>query len=227
MKPYYPDNLSFEAPYFCPYGAFCPRVTMNAFIRVLHASPGAPAVDVYANGKLIAGNLAYRAFTPYQQVDSGNYNILIYPAGQMTTPLLDTSVRIEPGTISTVVAINRPGELGLQLIPEPKLMIPPGRTMVRFIHLSPNAPGVDVTLPNGRKLFSDVTYREVTDYIPVNPGTYTLQARIADTDQVVLNVPNVRLLPSRFYSVYAVGLAAGTPPLQVLIPLDGNTYLLI
>lgn len=223
MRPYAPYNL----PYYCPYSSYCARVTMNAFIRVLHASPGTSAVDVYANGKLLARNLAYKEFTPYLQVDAGNYNIKIYPTGSTTNPILNTNVNIEPRTISTLAAINRPGELGLQQVMEPKTQIPSGKTMIRFVHLSPNAPGVDVTLPDGTKLFSDVTYREVTDYIPVNPGTYTWQARVTGTDQVALNVPNIKLKPNRFYSVYAVGLVSGTPPLQVLIPLDGNTYLFV
>lgn len=223
MKPYAPYNL----PYYCPYGAYCARQVMNAFVRLLHASPGSPAVDVYANGKLLARGLTYKAFTPYLQVAAGNYNIKAYPTGNLTRPILNTNLTIEPRTISTLAAINRPGEVGLQQVLEPKTQIPSGRTMIRFIHLSPNAPGVDVTLPDGTKLFSDVTYREVTDYIPVRPGSHTLQLRMTGTDQVVLYVPNIKLKPNRFYSVYAVGLASGTPPLQVLIPLDGNTYLFV
>lgn len=223
MRPYAPYNM----PYFCPYSAYCARQILNGFIRVLNASPGAQPVDVYIGGRLIARNLPYREFTPYLQVPSGSDNIRVYSTGTTANPILNTNVNIEPRTISTLAIINRPGELGLQQVPEPKLQIPQGRAMLRFAHLSPNAPGVDITLPDGQKLFSDVTYREVTDYIPVNPGRYTLQARVAGTDQVALNVPNINLRPKQFYTVYAVGLVSGTPPLQVLIPLDGNTYLFV
>ena len=57
------------------------------------------------------------------------------------------------------------------------------------------------------------------------PSTYRLQARIAGTDQVILDVPNINLTANRYYTVYAVGLPVGQPPLQVLIPLDGQSYL--
>jgi len=110
-------------------------------------------------------------------------------------------------------------------IEDPILPVMPGSVQIRFAHLSPNAPNVDITLPDGTVLFGNVGYKEVTDYLLVYPGTYILQARPAGTYDVVLYIPNITLLPDRFYTVYAVGLAGEIPPLQVLIPLDGNSYI--
>ena len=197
----------------------------NSYVRVLHASPDAPPVDVYANGNIIARNLAYRGFTEYLTVPPGNYNIRVFPAGSTTNPVIDTNVNVPPRSIFTVAAVGRLAEIGLFPVQDPVMPIPPGRVMLRFVHLSPNAPNVDVVLPNGTPLFSNVGYRQITNYIPVNPGTYTIYVRVAGTNQNVLYVPNIRLSSNRFYTVYAVGLAGGNPPLQVLIPLDGNSYI--
>jgi hypothetical protein len=93
---------------------------------------------------------------------------------------------------------------------------------VRFVHLSPNAPAVDVTLPDGKKLFSNISFKERSNYISVAPGTYTLQVRPAGSDQVVLSVPGVRLAPGTIYTVYAVGLAGEQPPLDALLAVDGD-----
>ncbi|ERJ12975.1 DUF4397 domain-containing protein [Haloplasma contractile] len=96
------------------------------------------------------------------------------------------------------------------------------RAYVRFVHLSPNAPSVDITLPNGPALFSDVTFEETTEYIEVRPATYTLQVRPArNTNQVVLSVPNVTLEPGKVYTVYAVGLLNEDPALSALYLEDG------
>jgi hypothetical protein len=100
----------------------------------------------------------------------------------------------------------------------------PGRAYVRFVHLSPNAPNVDVST-GGNKVFSNVGYKKATDYVEVKPGVYNFNVTVSENGQNVLTVPNTRLLPNRIYSIYAVGLAGSSPPLQVLIPLDGNTYL--
>ena len=208
--------------YGLPYEYF--RQT-NAYVRVLHASPDAPAVDVYANENIIARQLSYKSFTPYVKVPGGTYNIRVFPAGSTVNPVINTSVNLAPGTITTAAAIGRLADIGLLGVPDTRFATTPGKAYIRFIHLSPNAPAVDITLPNGSLLFSNVAYRGIANYIPVDPGTYTLQARVAGTSQVILNVPNVKVLPNKILSVYAVGLAGGNPPLQVLIPLDGNTYI--
>jgi hypothetical protein len=97
--------------------------------------------------------------------------------------------------------------------------------MLRFAHLASAAPALDL-VTDGTTLFSDVGYQDVTEYVPVNPATYTLRLRSAGTGGVVLTAPNATLTSGRFYTVYAVGMpGSGAPPLQVLIPLDGNSYL--
>lgn len=215
----------FYLPCGIPYYGFLPARVQNSYIRVLHASPDAPAVDIYANGNPIARSLAYRGFTPYMSVPAGSYNIEVYPAGTKTNPVLRTNVEIPPQSILTIAAAGRVASLRLIPFTEPIMAIPAGKAYVRFVHLSPNAPRVDITLPDGTPLFRNVGFGQATSYIPVDPGTYTLQARPAGTSNVVLTVPNIHLSAGKFFSVYAIGLAGESPPLQVLIPLDGNTYL--
>ncbi|QVK17305.1 DUF4397 domain-containing protein [Mycoplasmatota bacterium] len=96
---------------------------------------------------------------------------------------------------------------------------------VRFIHFSPNAPAVDITLPDGTVLFRNVPYKAVTDYINVAPGTYTLQVRPAGMDQVVLTVPNVVINPNDMLSIYAIGLVNGTPGLEAIVFNDKSMML--
>lgn len=196
-----------------------------SYLRILHASPDAPAVDVYANNNLLARNLTYRNFTDYLQVAPGTYNVQVFPAGTRQNPVIDANLDIPANSIFTVAAVGRLADISLLPIRTPKVTVPAGKVNVRFAHLSPDAPKVDVTLPNGTVLFSNVGFQEVTDYIAINPGTYTLQVRLAGTDQVVLTVPNQTLGAGKNFTVYAIGLAAGNPPLQALLPLDGNTYL--
>lgn len=198
----------------------------KSFVRLLHASPDAPAVDIYANNQPIARNFSYRSFTPYVSLDPGMYNIKIYPAGgPKVNPVLDTNITIPPQKIITLAAVGTLENLSLLPVPDPMMPRDPKKVYIRFVHLSPDAPNLDISLPNGTKLFEDVQYKEITNYIPINPGTYTLEAKVAGTDNTAIYVPNIKLKPNRFYTVYGIGLANGSPSLQVLIPLDGNSYL--
>ncbi|AQS58172.1 DUF4397 domain-containing protein [Desulforamulus ferrireducens] len=193
-------------------------------IRILHASPDAPAVDVLANDTLVAQNLSYRSFSEYLQLVPGTYNFKVYPAGNRTNPIVTSDVNIDPGTIATLAVVGRLADPALQLIPEPKETIPPGQLKLRFAHFSPFTTNVDVYL-NGARLFSNVGYREVSEYFAINPGSYTLELRPASSDEVILTVPNQQLTAGKFFTTYFVGFVGGTPGLQLLLPLDGNTYI--
>lgn len=212
-----------------PYGSPCnkrQRVThTNSFIRILHASPNAPGVDVYVNNVLTARDVTYKEFTQYIPLAGGLYNIKAYPTGTSTNPVIDTNINIPPKSIFTIAVTGMLADIALTLVQEPPIQRQPADTFVRIAHLSPNTPNVDITLPNGTKVFSDVEYKEITDYIPIKPGVYELQARLAGTNNIVLTVPNINLRSGNIYTVYIVGLQNGNPTLQVLIPLDGSTYL--
>lgn len=197
----------------------------KSFIRILHAVPNAPAVDVYANDVLIAKKLVYREFTEYLPVEPGYYRIEIFPHGVKENPVFNARIEVSPNQIYTGAAVGLLPDIGLLVIQEPYEEIPMGMAAIRVSHLSPTAPNVDVTLPNGQPLFSDVEYLETTEYLAVPPETYTLQLRVAGTNDIVLTVPNIKLNEGRYYTVYAVGLPGDEPPLEVLIPLDGLTYL--
>lgn len=200
---------------------------MSSYIRILHSSPDAPGVDIYVNENLIARNLIYKEFSPYIPIVGGLYNVRAYPTGTKTNPVIDQNINIPPSSIFTIAVTGRLAEIGLTLVPEPPIKRLPSETFIRFVHLSPDAPHVDVTLPDGTRLFSDIEYKEIPSYIPIKPGRYELQARKYGTDEVILTVPNINFGSGKIYTMYLVGLTTEKPPLQLLIPLDGSTYLQI
>ncbi|AYF53346.1 DUF4397 domain-containing protein [Clostridium novyi] len=201
------------------------RIETKSFIRLLHASPNAPAVDVYFNNQIITPNLKYKDFTQYMSILPGIYNIKVFPAGKLSSPIIDTRIRIPSNKILTLVIGNTLNNI--QVIPyeEAKLPIPPNNSYVKFVHLSPDTPNLDITLPNDTILFKNVEFQKTTKYIPLKTGDYTIQAKPTGTNKVILTVPNIILKPNRFYTLYTIGNLNGNPPLQMLIPLDGNSYI--
>jgi hypothetical protein len=206
-------------PCYAPVASTSP----NSYVRILHASPDAPPVDIYANGDLVANDLAYEQMTNYVPVPPGDYTIQVYPAGTTTNPVIDTTLSVPEKSSFTVAAVGNLADIGLYPIQEMYMpMVDKRSSYVSFAHLSPDAPAVDVTLPDGTKLFSDISYKEYADYINVEPGTYTLQVRPAGANQIVLTIPNVKLSPGEIYTVYAVGLLNGQPTLDAIISTDGE-----
>jgi hypothetical protein len=198
---------------------------MTSYLRVLHSSPKSPAVDVYINDMLKFRNLTYGAFTDYIKVMTGNYNVKLYAAGTKVSPVLNKNVFVPPEKIYTLAAIGLLPNIDILPVLEPKIDNPSDMVYIKFAHLSPNAGAVDIALPDGKILFKNINYKQLTDYIEVPAGTYALEVRPTGTTTVALYVPNIRLRPQRFYTVYAIGLAGDKPGLQALIPLDGSSYL--
>ena len=111
------------------------------------------------------------------------------------------------------------------LIPEPKFKIDPSICYLRFCNLSPNSASLDVSLPDKTKLFVDVNFQEYTEYIELYAKKFTFEIKTFASDDEVLYVPNISLGKGKIYTMYFIGLYQGIPKEEVLIPLDGNTYI--
>jgi len=193
----------------------------ESHIRVLHAVPDAPKVDVYADGQMIAKDLAFGKYTDYISVPEGNYEIAVYAAGTKTNPVVRNMLMIRPETIHTIAAVGTLDTIGLLEIPDNTSGNEPEKTLVRFSHLSPNAPAVDITLPDGTIIISNVSFKQLTPYIAVDPTVYTLQVRPAGTSTVVLTIPNINLKSGMVYTIYAIGFVGKEPKLNALLVMDG------
>ncbi|NGM70396.1 DUF4397 domain-containing protein [Natronolimnobius sp. AArcel1] len=79
----------------------------TARVRVLHASPDAPAVDVVAgeNGDTLFENVAFGE-SGYVEVPEGEYPLAIYPAGDRETSVFEVDVSLAGGTVYSAFAIG-------------------------------------------------------------------------------------------------------------------------
>jgi hypothetical protein len=198
------------------------RKMPEGLVRVIHTVPDAPNVDIYANNEIIVSNLAYGKYTDYLPVPVGTYKITLYVAGTKDSPVLSDTLTVNADSILTVAAVGNLSDIEFLEIIDANEVKTPESSMIRFLHLSPNAPAVDITLPDGTVIFSNTSFEQITSYIDVTPMDYTLQVRVAGTDTVVLTVPNVTLDADKYYTIYAIGLAGETPELQALLITDGK-----
>jgi len=187
-----------------------------AKIRILHAVPGAPNVDVLVNGTRVLKDFPYKKVTDYLSLPAGKYQVDVYPTGNLASSLISRKINVESGKSYTIAATGAEKKLNLQTF-EDQFDVPSGKTKVRLVHLSPDAGAVDVGVKNGDNLFNNVTFRKSTDYLTINPTNADLEVKKAGTNDTVLSLPNVNLLPNTSYSVYAIGLANDKPSLEALI----------
>lgn len=177
-------------------------------VLVVHASPDAPGVDLLIdNNKVNTAALTFPDNTGYFEVQSGRRNIKVNAAGTNTS-VIDANVDLMRDRNYSIFAVNTLSNIE-PLVLEDDLSAPAsGNAHVRFVHLSPDAPAVDVAVTGGPVLFSGTEFREAEAFAPVAAGSYDLEVRLAGTETVVLAVPGVQLASGRIYTIFARGFVA-------------------
>lgn len=195
-----------------------------SFIRFLHAVPNTPPVnvDIYVNNKPVVKNLKYEDFTEYIPTKSGVYSIQVYPSGNRTEQLLDIRITTEPDKIYTLAVIGTVSDIELEVFEDYQIK-DENTAFMRFANISPTNTAFNVSIDDIPVVY-DLQYLEVTDYLAVSEGKHTL--RISTENGVtVVSHPNMVLKNGNIYTSYIVGLIEEPPEVQVLIPLDGSSYI--
>lgn len=193
--------------------------TSLAGVRVLHASPDTPNVDVYVNAAPGSAapnipNLAFRSITPYIPLPTDNYRFRVTPAGASSPVPIDVqNFPINASTDYTIAAIGLlspgAGQPALQALPlVDDNTLNPSAARIRFVHASPDAPAVTVfAVGVAQPLFSNISFGNSGGYFTLpGGGTVTLEVRLASNNALALTVPNITFAANTVSSVFAVGL---------------------
>lgn len=189
-------------------------------LRLIHALPKAGPVDVYVNGELIAKGLLFGKVTPYLQLESGNYEIQLYPYGLYDKPLLTKTISLLPRSSSTISVITLDNNIDLFVLNDSTSDSNIANSFLRFINLSPNSPLLTLSLPNGISLFSTVEYVETTGYYPLSPGIYNFRVMLSSAETVSKFIRDLKLVNGQFYTIYIIGLFNDIPKLGYLVLKD-------
>ena len=191
----------------------------SARVRVIHASPDAPAVDVYLNDSKAITNLAYKSASDFASVPAGSYAVKVTATGA-TDAVISANLPLEAGQSYTVVAVGQLADITARVYVDDTSSLVGGKTRLRVIHASPNAPGVDVAVTGGPVLISSLAFPNASDGLDVDAGTYNVEVRPAGTMTAALSAPGLALEAGNYYTVLAVGLLGETPALELLPIVD-------
>lgn len=181
----------------------------KASVLTVHASPGTPAVDLLVDNSVAGTGLGFPANTGYLEVNSGTRNVKVNVSGTSTTAI-EANLNLSEDTHYSVFAVDTGSALGALVLVDDLTAPASGKAHVRFIHLSPDAPAVDVAVTGGPVVFGNKAFKEYTDFTPLDAGTYNLEVRLAGTSTVALPLPGITLQAGKIYTVFAKGFAAGS-----------------
>ncbi|PAE24559.1 MULTISPECIES: DUF4397 domain-containing protein [Bacillaceae] len=188
-------------------------------VRIFHGSPDSGPIDIYINGTRILKDFSYKDVSSYATLPAGSHQIDIYPAGSMVSALVSRPNITEAGKVYTIAAAGIEANIKLALL-EDQPEVPPGETKVRFVHLSHDAPAVDIAVKNRDVVFPNIAFSQASKYIALTPMTVDLEARIAGTPNVVLTIPRMQFKADQAYTLLAVGSVVKEPELEAIIIAD-------
>lgn len=179
-----------------------------SYVRVLHAIPNAPAVDVYFGGQKTLSALAFKTLSDYRPIKSGSHTFTINATGK-TENLVSEKKNLVGGSYYTIAAVTTAGRPSFFVQNESSGGMTAGQARVRIYHLSPGTPPVEISTANTTKqsgfarLFDEpIAYKKGVSRL-LAPGTYALQVRAGGN--LLQEIPNVLIEPDKRYSIFALG----------------------
>jgi MYXO-CTERM domain-containing protein len=205
-------------------------------VRVFHASPDAPNVDVFVNtfpgnGDPAISNLAFESISPYVPLATGLYDFRVTPAGLVEPIVINAEgVAIDGDTDYTIAAGGFLADIQPFIFVDDNT-IDAENARVRFIHLSPDAPAVDVNVAGlSDPLFDATVFGTSGGYQTVGAGSYDVSVSLDSDGTQVLGPLTLDLSAGTVYTIFATGsAAAGTLNAVVVvdaIPAPGALALL-
>ena len=194
-----------------------------AMVRIVHASPDAPAVDIWVNGEVAISNLAFGEATDYVELAAGDYDVAVTPTGAgAEDAVIEATLSLEAGAAYTVAAVGEVANIEPLVLADDLTAPADGMAHVRVVHASPDAPDVDVAVADGPVLIQGLAFKADSGYLPVDAMSYDLEVRPTGTEDVAIDIAGFNAEAGTVYTVMAIGLA-GDGSLTVL-PLVDAAY---
>lgn len=209
----------------------------SIFVRALHAAPMVGLVDVYVNGALAAGSVDFGDATPLLPVPVGDIRLQVTVAGgSIDDAVVDETFTGLLACAGYEIAVTNAALAGSDFM-SPNVMAVPfflqtnktadtATGWLSAIHLSPNAPAVDVWDVSGPEevpVFTNLAFGEQSASLEVPAGFYDLAVRVAGTDVTVLSIPGLTVMGRMSVQANVIGLVGeGVDPDIALraLPLD-------
>jgi hypothetical protein len=194
----------------------------------LHASPGVGEVEVSLNWETVLEEFGYGDQSDWIDVPPGAVEVTMNAERRGFNYIIFDAVYPAPAGNDYYMVITEQLVIGGAFDRKP---IPDGGARVQVVQGSVSLPAVNVVATGTEANWAtQLQYPRTSEYTVVPAGTYNLEVRLADSDQVALTVPNVTLNGDTVNELVIVGNANDSDhPLEIKVlsdstlPRDGDT----
>ena len=195
-------------------------------LRIFHASPDAPSVDLFVDGSRRVFDTSFRNQSNFVTVQPGENTIQLNVAGS-TTVALEVVVDFAENTATTLAAVNLLPNISAILINDD--LIAPGEGLIKFRigHLAPSAPNLDIFISSPDEdldflspVFTNVSFTTVSEFLQVPRGQYRIRATVAGTQVVAADSGEINLDGERIFTILGLDSEGGGEPFSFEIIRD-------
>jgi len=189
-----------------------PAASQQAWVRIAHLSPKAPAMDIYMypfgepGHPIVLRDVSYGDVSAYMAVSPGQYSVAMrgFGAPASSPPALITSFMVSAQTPYTVAALGPDPGLRVEVLKD-QITTPAGKALVRVVQASLKEHQVTVSY-GPDVLARQLVFGLATSYVAVSPGAHM-----------------VRFTASGEHAATSVRLAADT--VHTIVVLDDSSGL--
>jgi hypothetical protein len=191
----------------------------SAFLSIYHASPDAPALDIYTEASRINNNpLEYSATFPYSAFYVGDRKLRFNPYNAANT-LLETEFTLEQDKVYSMFLVNKAAELDAVKVEDIWEEPDSEKAQIRLAHLSPDTGDIEVIFNENELFFGEKNeYLEITDFEALDTGKIRVTLKSKDSGETLLTVNEIEIRENRVFTLVVRGFSD---------PANGNNNLSI
>lgn len=200
----------------------------NARIRIVHAMPDGPALDVYLGSKKLLENVPYRTISRYFPLPAGTHRIKLTASGKPNAAL-EMNATVEEGRAYTAAIVGTRRVYQTVLLDDDLAPTEKRAARLRVVHFAPDAPALDVlvvdpktvkaakpepgskppAVPPARPLLTKAAYGKATEYVTVPAGEHVLEVRPTGFALPVKEQISLKAARGESLTLFAFGLLKG------------------
>lgn len=207
--------------------------TQPTLVRVIDASYIAPAVNVYVEGTLLAGNIGQGTITPYGTLTANTAAPIKITGVTATTALTTTSGPLLAGHQHSVLITDNgaaPNSYTVTILEDQQISAAGGHSAFRFLNQAPKTGGIDVymipagtTLANTIPIVTNLPVGATAGYISFTSQTVTMVITPTGTITPRYTSIPIALTGGEVRTVLLVDTQlTSDPPVQAFIADDVN-----
>ncbi len=183
------------------------QIQALANVAVYHSSPDAPEMNIFIDKVAITTQpFKFKNYSNYLTVEEGDRNFRFnnYTNG---TNIVDSTMSFEVGKSYSIFLVNTLSNIELLRTADVAAAPPSaGKAMIRLIHLSPDAPSVDVTWAgDASAFFAGQTFKQASDFKEISANTYSMTVKENGGKGVSIVVKDIILKEGQYYTILVEG----------------------